>query len=64
MNTITMVAWSNNKKNKTRSILIMLAVFLSAVLLTVISTSAYGLIHMEKKMQPGNMGAIMAFSGL
>ncbi len=57
MNTITMVAWSNNKKNKTRSILIMLAVFLSAVLLTVISTSAYGLIHMEKENAAGKYGS-------
>ena len=35
----------------------MLAVFLSAVLLTVISTSAYGLIHMEKENAAGKYGS-------
>lgn len=48
MKTIAKVAWSNNKKNKPRSILIMTAVFLSALLLTLISTFASWLFRSEK----------------
>ncbi|MDE7311966.1 MAG: ABC transporter permease [Eubacterium sp.] len=48
MKTISRIAWSNNKKNKTRSILIMAAVFLTTVLLTVICTYAFWIYRTEK----------------
>lgn len=44
MNTITNLAICNNKKNKTRSILIMISIFLSTLLLTAIASYAYGII--------------------
>lgn len=48
MKTVKRVAWSNNKKNKTRSILIMAAVFLSTVLLTTILTFANWMVRSSK----------------
>ncbi len=48
MNTITHIALSNDRKNKTRSILIMISIFLSTVLLTVICTCANGMIRSQK----------------
>lgn len=57
MNTVTMLALSNNKKNKTRSILIMVSVFLTTVLLTVICTFAYGLVKLEKENAAHNYGS-------
>lgn len=57
MKTIVRVAWSNNKKNKTRSILIMAAVFLSSVLLTVICTFASWLLRSEKANADYNYGS-------
>ena len=38
MKTITKLAWSNNRKNRTRSVLIMLSIFLTTVLLSAIAT--------------------------
>ena len=40
MKMITKLALSNNKKNKTRSILIMITIFLTTVLLSAIATIA------------------------
>lgn len=48
MKTIRLLAKSNNRKNKTRSLLIMFSIFLTTVLLTVICTYAYGLIKTQK----------------
>ncbi len=48
MKTIARIAWSNNKKNKIRSVLIMAAIFLSTILLTVICTCANWLIRTGK----------------
>lgn len=48
MKTITKLALSNNKKNKTRSILVMVAVFLTMTLLSAIATFGYSTIKYEK----------------
>ena len=47
MKTITRVAWSNNRKNRTRSVLIMLTVFLTTFLLSAIATFGYGQIRYQ-----------------
>lgn len=47
MKMITKLALSNNKKNKTRSILIMLSIFLTTVLLSAIATFGYGQIKFQ-----------------
>ncbi len=57
MNTIRHIAWSNNKKNKTRSVLIILSIFLSTALLSLICTFAYGLIKMQKQNASANYGS-------
>lgn len=44
MNTLTRLAISNNKKNKTRSIFIIISIFLSTLLLMVIASLGYGII--------------------
>lgn len=48
MKTITKLALSNNKKNKTRSVLVMVAVFLTMTLLSAIATFGYSTIKYEK----------------
>ena len=48
MMTLTGLARSNNKENKTRSILVIISCMLSTLLLTVIATYGYGLIRLEK----------------
>lgn len=48
MNTVTNLAISNNKKNKTRSILIIISIFLSTLLLTTIATYGYGMIKSNR----------------
>ena len=47
MKTITKLAWSNNRKNRTRSVLIMLSIFLTTVLLSAIATFGYGQIRFQ-----------------
>lgn len=47
-NTLTQLALANNRKNKTRSILIMAAVFLSAMLLSTIAFFGYGAIQNQR----------------
>ena len=47
MKTITKLAWSNNRKNRTRSVLIMLSIFLTSVLLSAIATFGYGQIRFQ-----------------
>lgn len=56
MNTVTKIAYCNNKKNKTRSVLIMAAIFLSSILLSVICTYAYGLLKFQKVNAEANYG--------
>lgn len=46
--TITNLAVSNGKRNRTRSILIMISVFLSALLLTVIAEFGYGMVQFSR----------------
>ena len=48
MRTITRLARSNNKKNKTRSILIMATIFLTTILLTVICTFGWWMLKYGK----------------
>lgn len=48
MNIITRLALENNKKNKSRSILIMLTVFFTTVLLSAIATFGYANIRYQK----------------
>lgn len=48
MKTITKLAWSNNRKNSARSVLIMLSIFLTAVLLSAIATFGYGQIRYQR----------------
>lgn len=60
MKTITNIALSNDKKNKTRSILIIGAIILTTTLLTIISTFANGMIRSyRKKVLQILMGVIM-----
>ena len=47
MKTITKLAWGNNRKNKMRSILIILSIFLTTVLLSAIATFGYGQVHFQ-----------------
>lgn len=48
MNTINKIALSNNKKNRLRSILIMITIALTTMLLAILSTYAYGTIKTYK----------------
>ena len=61
---ITKLALCNNKKNKTRSILIMLAVFLTTVLLSAIATFGYGIIKYEKVNAENFYGAYYGTFGM
>lgn len=49
MKTVTNIAISNDKKNKTRSTLIMISIALTTMLLTIISLFASGIIRFNKK---------------
>lgn len=49
MKTISRVAYNNDKNNKTRSILIMIAICLMTVLLTVVGTIGRGIIQLQKE---------------
>ena len=60
MKTISRIAYSNDKKNKTRSILIMMSICLTTMLLVIISTVGNGVIHLtEKVRRQDHMEAIM-----
>lgn len=48
MKTVTKLAWSNNRKNRTRSILIMISIFLTTLLLSAIATFGYGQIRYQR----------------
>ena len=57
MKTISRIAYSNDKKNKTRSILIMMAICLTTMLLVIISTVGNGVIHLQKSQAAGSYGS-------
>lgn len=57
MNTITNIALSNDKKNKTRSILIICAIGLTTTLLTIISIFANGMIRLQKESAADTYGS-------
>lgn len=48
MRTISKIAFSNDKRNRTRSVLIMTAICLTTMLLVIISTIGNGLILLQK----------------
>ena len=47
MKTISRIAYSNDKKNKTRSILIMMSICLTTMLLVIISTGGNGMLRLH-----------------
>ena len=57
MKTISRIAYSNDKKNRTRSILIMMAICLTTMLLVIISTVGNGGIHLQKSQAAGSYGS-------
>ena len=57
MNTITKIAFNNNKQNKTRSILIIFAICLTTMLLTIISTIGNGVINLQKENAADRYGS-------
>ena len=57
MKTISRIAYSNDKKNKTRSILIMMSICLTTMLLVVISTVGNGMIRLQKSQAAGSYGS-------
>ncbi|NCC44229.1 MAG: ABC transporter permease [Clostridia bacterium] len=57
MNMITKVALSNDKKNKTRSILVMFTIFLTTALLTIICIYANAMIRMNVENAALNYGS-------
>ena len=54
MKTISRIAYSNDKKNKTRSILIMMSICLTTMLLVIISTVGNGMIRLQKSQAAGS----------
>ena len=57
MKTISRIAYSNDKKNKTRSILIMMAICLTTMLLVIISTVGNGLVRLQKSQAADSYGS-------
>ena len=57
MKTISRIAYSNDKKNKTRSILIMMSICLTTMLLMIISTVGNGMIRLQKSQAAGSYGS-------
>ena len=57
MKIISRIAYSNDKRNKTRSILIMMAICLTTMLLVIISTVGNGVIHLQKSQAAGSYGS-------
>ena len=57
MKTISRIAYSNDKKNKTRSILIMMAICLTTMLLVIISTVGNGMIRLQKSQAASSYGS-------
>ena len=57
MKTISRIAYSNDKKNKTRSILIMMSICLTTMLLVIISTVGNGLVRLQKSQAADSYGS-------
>ena len=57
MKTISRIAYSNDKKNKTRSILIIMSICLTTMLLVIISTVGNGMIRLQKSQAAGSYGS-------
>ena len=57
MKTINRIAYSNDKRNRTRSILIMMAICLTTMLLVIISTVGNGVIHLQKSQAASSYGS-------
>ena len=57
MKTISRIAYRNDKKNKTRSILIMMSICLTTMLLVIISTVGNGMIRLQKSQAAGSYGS-------
>ena len=57
MKTISRIAYSNDKKNKTRSILIMMSICLTTMLLVIISTVGNGMIRLQKSQAASSYGS-------
>ena len=57
MKTISRIAYSNDKKNRTRSILIMMSICLTTMLLVIISTVGNGMIRLQKSQAAGSYGS-------
>ena len=57
MKTISRIAYSNDKRNRTRSILIMMAICLTTMLLVIISTVGNGMIRLQKSQAAGSYGS-------
>ena len=57
MRTISKIAFSNDKRNRTRSVLIMTAICLTTMLLVIISTIGNGLILLQKDQSASSYGS-------
>ena len=57
MKTINRIAYSNDKRNRTRSILIMMAICLTTMLLVIISTVGNGVIRLQKSQAASSYGS-------
>ena len=57
MKTISRIAYSNDKSNRTRSILIMMAICLTTMLLVIISTVGNGMIRLQKSQAASSYGS-------
>ena len=57
MRTISKIAFSNDKRNRTRSVLIMTAICLTTMLLVIISTIGNGLILLQKDQAANSYGS-------
>ena len=57
MRTISKIAFSNDKRNRTRSVLIMTAICLTTMLLVIISTIGNGMIRLQKSQAAGSYGS-------
>ena len=60
MKTISRIAYSNDKRNRTRSILIMMSICLTTMLLVIISTVGNGMIVYRKVRRQAHMEATTA----
>ncbi len=63
MSVLRNIAIQNDKKNKTRSILIIIAIVLTTLLLTVIASSCYGMIKNNKEQAGNYYGAYHGMYG-